>query len=302
MSTIPLSGLASEDVLFDRSPRVRFRIGFDRAVAWLLPLLFLVAIVPILDLVYWVGSQGLAHLTWQVLTTTDPYQVDALRVPILSTVEVMVLATLLSIAFGAFGGVATAEILSERWASAARTGANLLVGTPSVAIGYLGYFAFVFYFGWGLSFLAGVFTLAFFMTPYVFRTVDLAFTSVPAHIREAAYGSGAAPTQYLLRVATPIALPQILNGVFLAMAIGIGETAPIVLTTQPGVTLPHSLFAPVTVLPELIWANFQQPSGTGLQNLAWQAAFILMIVVIGLNVLVRLIAARYQRRLEGLYQ
>ncbi len=115
-------------------------------------------------------------------------------------------------------------------------------------------------------------------------------------------GSGADAPQYLVRVATPIALPQILNGVFLAMAIGVGETAPIVLTTQPGVTLPHTWSAPVTFLTELIWANFQAPPGSGLQNLAWQAAFVLLVVVVALNVVIRWIAGRYQRRLEGLYR
>ncbi len=298
----PLERLAPEDVLFDRSAGIRWRIGVDRFVGWTLPLLFLVAVLPILDLVYYVSSQGLRHLSLEVLTSTSPYQPDALAIPILSTIEVMVFATALAIGFGAIGGVATAEIVSERWAATARTAANLMVGTPSVVLGYFGYFAFVLTFGWGLSFLAGVVTLAFFMTPYVFRTVDLAYSSVPRHLREAAFGAGAGPTQYLLRVATPIALPQVLNGVFLALAIGVGETAPIVLTTQPGVTLPHSLTAPVTFLTSIIWSDYQAPAGSALQTLAWQAAFILMVVVVVLNVVVRLIAARYRKRLEGLYR
>lgn len=291
-----------DDLRRDRDGGVRRRVAFDRLMGWTLPLLFLVAVLPILDLVYYVSLQGLQHLSWGVLASGNPYQVDSLRVPILSTIELMGAATLLAVAFGAIGGVATSEILPERWAGIARTSANLLVGTPSVALGYFGYFAFVLYFGWGLSFGAGALTMAFFMTPYVFRTVDLAFTSVPRPIRDAALGSGAAPSQYLLRVATPIAFPQILNGVFLAMAIGVGETAPIVLTTTPSLTVPHGWTSPVTYLTALIWENFQQPSGTGLVSLAWQAAFLLLVVVVVLNVVVRIISARYQKRLEGLYQ
>ena len=290
------------DLLYDRSARTRFRLGFDRAVGWLLPLLFLVAILPILDMVYFVSAHALPHLTVQVLTTTSPYQVDALRVPIISTLYMMTLATALAIVFGLFGGIATAEILPERLAGHVRTSANLLAGTPSVAFGYFGYFAFVIAFGWGLSFIAGALTLAFFMTPYIFRTADLAFTSVPRHIREAALGSGASPSQYIVRVATPIAFPQILTGVFLALAIGVGETAPIWLTTTPGILVPQNWTAPVTVLTELIWENFAAPPGSGLQILAWQAAFLLLVVVVALNIVVRLFAWRYQKRLEGLYQ
>jgi phosphate transport system permease protein len=289
------------DTLIDRSPRTRFRLGFDRAMGWLTPLLFLIAIVPILDMVYYISAKVVPTLTWNVVTSTSLTQTDVLGVPLISTFYLVGLATALAVLFGLFGGIATAEFLPDRWANVARTGANLLVGTPSVIIGYLGYFALVIYLHWGPVFLAGTLTLAFFMTPYVFRTADLAFSSVPRPIREAALGSGAAPMQYISRVGIQIAFPQILTGVFLSMAIGIGETAPLVLTTEPGVIVPHSLFAPVTVLTEVIWENFQSPLPE-LQLLALQAAFLLIVIVIGLNIVVRLISSRYQKRLEGLYQ
>lgn len=302
MATSHISlGPATEDPLIDRSARTRLRLGFDRAMGWLTPLLFLVAILPILDLVYYVSAKAVPTLSWNVVSSTSLTQTDVLGVPILSTIYLMALATGLSVVFGLFGGIATAEFLSDRWANWARLFVNMLAGTPSVIVGYLGYFGFVLYFHWGYSFLAGALTLSFFMTPYVFRTADLAFTSVPRHIREAAYGGGAAPLQYILRVGTPIAFPQILTGVFLAMAIGVGETAPIVLTTQPGVLVPQTLFSPVTFLTAVIWENFSSPTPV-LQLLALQAAFILLVIVVGLNIVVRFISARYQKRLEGLYQ
>jgi phosphate transport system permease protein len=290
------------DNLEVESGRLRLRLGLDRALAWLLPLLFLVAIVPILDLVYYIASQALPTFTWTVLTSTNPYDPDALGVPILSTIEVMLLATTIAVVLGMFGGIATAEFLPERTAGWVRMSANMLVGTPSVVVGYFGYFLFVLKFGWGLSFLAGTVTLAFFMTPYIFRTADLAFSSIPRPIREAALGSGASPFQYIARVGTPIAFPQILNGVFLALAIGVGETAPIVLTTTASVILPQTLTSPVTFLTATIWSNFSSPPGTPGLDLAFQAALLLLVVVVGLNLLVRLISSRYRKRLEGLYQ
>src|SRR5271155_1245542 len=293
---------ADETLLFDRSARTRWRIGFDRWIGRLLPLLFLVAILPILDMVYYVSVKALPTLTWTILVGQSPYASDELGVPIIGTFEIMLIATLLSVVLGLFGGVATAELLSPRAAGAMRLAANMMVGIPSVIIGFFGFFLFVLYFGWGLSLLAGAVTLAIFMTPYIFRTADLAFTSVPRHIREAALGSGASPTQYILRIATPIALPQILTGIFLAMAIGVGETAPIVLTTTAGKVAPDSLSSPVTFMTTLIWTGFNQGSNSPYFVLAFQAAFLLMVVVVALNVVVRVVAARYQKRLEGLYQ
>ena len=304
MATALGSGLLvdPDDVLTRSTGRLRWRTGFDRVIGWVLPLLFLVAILPILDLVYYVSERAVPTLTWTVLSSTNPRVTDALGVPIVSTFEIMALATLFALAFGLLGGVATAEFLPASVAEWIRTSANMLAGTPSVIVGYFGYFTFVLYFGWGLSYIAGVLTLSLFMTPYVFRTADLAFTSVPRPIREAALGSGARPLQYILRVGTPIAFPQILTGVFLAMAIGVGETAPLVLTTTPSVILPSTIYSPVSFLTGFIWENFSAPASSGLQTLAFQAAFLLMVVVVLLNIVVRIISARYRKRLEGLYQ
>jgi ABC-type phosphate transport system permease subunit len=52
----------------------------------------------------------------------------------------------------------------------------------------------------------------------------------------------------------------------------------------------------------LIWTGFSQPAASNPLTLAFQAAFIIIIAVLALNVVVRIIAARYRKRLEGLYQ
>ncbi len=299
----PAPGTGADALRRGTTARLRWRTGFDRWVGYLLPLLFLVALVPIAYLVYFVSAKALPGLSWAVLTSSADYQIhDALGVPIVTTFLFMLLATAIAVAIGVLGGVAAAEFLPERSAGWMRMSANMLVGMPSVIIGYFGYFAFVLYFHWGLSFLAGVVTLAFFMSPYVFRTVDLAFSSIPRPIREAAFGSGARPVQYLLRVGTPIAFPQILTGVFLAMAIGVGETAPIVLTVEPGLLVPTGAFQPAVFTTYLIWTGFNQPPGDVAYTLAFQAAFLVIVVVLALNVVVRVVAARYRQRLEGLYQ
>lgn len=86
------------------------------------------------------------------------------------------------------------------------------------------------------------------------------------------------------------------------MAIGVGETAPIVLTTAASNIVPPNVFSPATFLTALIWENFDSVLGGGYVALAFQAAFILIVVVIGLNILVRVVSARYQKKLEGMYR
>jgi phosphate transport system permease protein len=294
-----------EDVLFDRSALTRWRIGFDRWIGRLLPFLFLVALFPIADLIYFITVQAAPVLSFHNLVDTQPYDNlngDAVGLALIGTFDVMAIASLVAVPIGLVGGIATAEFLPERSAGWVRMSTNMLAGTPSVVVGYFGYFAFVVYFGWGYSMIAGALTLAFFMVPYVFRTVDLAYTSIPRTIREAALGSGAQPHQYIVKIGTPIAFPQVLTGVFLALAIGIGETAPIVLTTHTSLLVPHSIYSGVTFLTYLIWTGYNQPAGDNGLSQAFEAAFLVMVIVIALNIVVRIIAARYRKRLEGLFQ
>lgn len=292
-----------DDLTRDRSGHLGRRTAFDRLAGYLLPLLFGVAILPIAWLLYYVGSQALPGFTVAVLTTNPSGATGGLLAPLVGSLCILALATGIAVAFGFFGGLVTAEYLSEQWAGWVRISANVMVGTPAIIVGLFGYLAFVIYFHWGLSLAAASMALGVFMTPYVFRATDIAYGSVPPHIREAALGSGARPRQYLVRVASPIALPQVLGGVFLAMAIGVGETAPLYLTTTSVELPPTGLFQPASALTLYIWSGFQTglilPSAV---RLAFQAAFLLLVIVIGLNILVRIIAARARRRLQGLFQ
>jgi len=293
----------ADDLRAGDTVRVRLRTGFDRVLGYLLPLLFLVAIVPILDLLYSIGRIALPTMPLSVITSFGSYQAeDALGVTILSTFEMLGVATAIAVGLGVLGGIATAEFLSDEVAGWVRTSANLLAGMPSVIVGFFGFFALVLYLGWGAVFIAGAVTLSFFMMPYVFRTADIAFSSIPRPVREAAYGSGARPYQYILRVGLPIAIPQILTGVFLAMAIGLGETAPIILTVDPNVALPISLYSHSTYLTYLIYVGYESQPGSLPAILAFQAALLVVAIVVVLNIIVRFIAARYRKRLEGLYQ
>ena len=292
---------AIDDLRRDRSGHLVGRTILDRSAKWLLPLLYLVAIGPILSLVYWISVRAVPTLSWHVLTTNPSGEAGGLYAPLMGSLAIILLATAVAVAFGFLGGLATAEYLSDRAAETVRVSANVFAGTPAIILGLFGYFALVEYLGWGPSLAAASVTLGIFMTPYVFRATDLAYASIPRHIREAAVGSGARPVQYLLRIATPIAFPQVLTGIFLAMAIGVGETAPLVLTTNQYSLPPTGLFSKAGALPLDIWGAYQNPL-PGIVTAAFQSAFLLLVIVVGLNVIVRIVAVRSRRRLEGLYQ
>jgi ABC-type phosphate transport system permease subunit len=57
---------------------------------------------------------------------------------------------------------------------------DVLVGVPSIVLGYFGYIVMVIGFGWKFSLLAGVITLAILMLPYIARTSEMALRPVVA--------------------------------------------------------------------------------------------------------------------------
>ncbi len=281
--------------------RWRRRHLLDRAMRWGLPLALLVVLFPLFDMIYWIAVRALPTFTWATLTTDQVGLGGGLYAMIVGSFTLLALATGFAAAVGIAAGMYTAEYAPPSIARWARVAGNLLAGIPAIVLGYFGYYALVLYTHWGYTTLAGGITLGVFMVPFVYRTADLAFANVPSEQREAALAMGARPGQYLVRVALPIALPAILSGVFLAMAIGLGETAPLLYTAGWSSTPVAGLFQPTSFLTGAIWNFYDYPSTEGsFQALAFQAAFLLLILVIGLNVVVQAVAERYRRRTRGM--
>ena len=298
-----MSAVKTDPVWGVPSGRLRRRVALDRWVGYLLPFLFIAVLYPLLNLLYWVGSQALPTMSWTVLTTNPSGLSGGLFAPITGTFYILALATGFATAIGVGAGMYTAEFASPAVASVGRLGGNLLAGVPAIVIGYFGYFALVLYTHWGTTLLAGALTLSIFMVPYIYRTTDLAFLSVPSDQREAALGMGASRGEYLRRVAWPIAFPRILTGIFIAMAIGLGETAPLLFTAGWNFVPARGPLDQTSYLTGLIWQYYSAPSDFGTElAVAFQAAFLLIVIVIALNVVVQFIAERYRRRLRGLYR
>jgi phosphate transport system permease protein len=296
-----MMAVAPERSLHSSSPRLRRRLVLDRALRWVFPLALLVVLLPLFDMIYWISIRALPTFTWATLTTDQVGLGGGLYAMILGSFTLLGLATGIAALVGISAGMFTAEYAPPSIQRPARLAGNLLAGVPAIVVGYFGYYALVLYTHWGYTSLAGGITLGVFMVPYIYRTADLAFANVPSQQREAALAIGARRSQYLLRVALPIALPAILSGVFLSMAIGLGETAPLLYTAGWSSTPVVGLFQPTSFLTGAIWNFYDFPSTEGsFQTLAFQAAWLLLLMVIGLNILVQIVAERYRRRTRGM--
>ena len=177
------------------------------------------------------------------------------------------------------------EFRNERFATIVRFCCDVLSGSPSIVAGVTIYVLVVLQ-TQQFSAVAGSMALAILMIPIVTRTTEEMLKLVPETMREAARGLGA-PTWYsTFTVVLPAALPGIVTGVMLAFARGAGETAPLILTVLGSNIISTDIFKPMAALPLLTYRYTESPY-PGENTQAWGAAFVLMMLVLLMNILVR---------------
>jgi phosphate transport system permease protein len=97
-----------------------------------------------------------------------------------------------------------------------------------------------------------------------------------------------------MEIVVPAALGGIVTGALLAMARAAGETAPLLFTTLGNDNMQLDPSRPMGALALTVFRNALSPY-TSLQDQAWAAALLLVILVSAANILARLYVRRIQR-------
>lgn len=105
-----------------------------------------------------------------------------------------------------------------------------LAGVPSIVFGIFGVGIFVLALDWGVSLLAGCFTLAFMVLPIVISASEESLRAIPQGLREASLALGASKWTAIRTNVLPYAMPGILTSSIIGVARVAGETAPIMFT------------------------------------------------------------------------
>jgi phosphate transport system permease protein len=254
-----------------------------------------IALVPLVAVVVTVVTKGLPAWSVDFFThTTTPEGIPGGGVwnAIVGTVVITAVGVAVTVPLGLLCGLFLAES-DGRPAAALRFTADVMTGIPSITVGIFGYIAIVRNFG-GYSGLAGSFAVGFIMLPVITRAGETAFRGVPRSLSEAALALGARRATIARRVVMPTALPGAITGVLLAVARGLGETAPLLLTILGNQYLQWNPTKPMEALPTLIYNYSSQPYADLVQA-AWGAALLLMAIVLVLSIGSRLFAARMRK-------
>jgi phosphate transport system permease protein len=116
---------------------------------------------------------------------------------------------------------------------------------------------------------------------------------IPVSLREAALALGVSYPRTILRVVLPAGLSGILTGVLLAVARGAGESAPLLFTAFGNPYLAVNILKPMASLPLTIFTYATSPYPEW-HTLAWGASFVLLVFVLALNLLTKLVSARWK--------
>ena len=275
------------------SPRTLFGL----IMSGIAGLFTIIAIVPLIIILGYLLTKGISSLRLQVFTELPPPPLvdgGGFGNAILGTIIMVGIGALISVPIGVMAAIYLSEFgEGSKLANGIRFATNVLSGVPSIIIGVFAYGAVVLPFK-QYSAWAGGFALSILMLPIIVRTTDEALKLVPQEVRQASRGVGANDYQTVVRVVLPAAIPAIITGVTLAVARAAGETAPLLFTalfTQFWPNWDNFFVEPTASLAVLVY-NFAIVPFQNQQELAWAAAFILVLLVLITSVISRIATAQ----------
>jgi phosphate transport system permease protein len=276
----------------------RRRMVKDRAFTIAMWAAGILAMLPLLFIAGFVVVKGISALNAAFFTKTPSYPGDpnqGIAQAFVGTAMVVGVATLISVPLGLLGGIYLSEYGKGRLASAVRFVAEVLLSTPSIVAGAFIYAVVVVTLG-SFSAFAGAVALTVLMWPIITRATEEILRLVPQEYREGSLALGIPRWRTITRIVVPTAGAGIFTAIMLAVARGLGETAPVLLTALGNDFMNTHLFRPTDTVSLRVFNYAQQPTPQFV-TIAWGGAIMLLVAVLGLSITARILSNRQQKRL-----
>jgi phosphate transport system permease protein len=254
-------------------------------VAMAIGMIFLLWILSVLFI------KGFSAIDWNMFTQSTPApgsEGGGLANAIVGSLLIVISCTLISTPIGVMAGIYLSEYGGKsKIASITRFVNDIMLSAPSIVIGLFVYAVLVaqvkHFSGW-----AGTIALALIAIPVVVRTTENMLQLVPGNLREAAYALGAPKWKVAFSVTLTAAKSGVITGILLALARVSGETAPLLFTALNNQFFSTNMNAPMANLPVVIFQFAMSPYDNWV-DLAWGGALLITFVVLGLNILTRVV-------------
>ncbi|MBW9207219.1 phosphate ABC transporter permease PstA [Mumia sp. zg.B53] len=273
------------------------RKAVDRLVSIMVSSAFVLAMVPLVSILWTVVKNGLPVLSSEFFTYSMRNVVGeggGIYHAVWGTVLITAAAAVMSVPLGLLTAIFLVEYGGDgRLAKVVRFLVDVMTGIPSIVAGLFAYALFVVFFGPGVRMgIAGAVALTVLMTPVVVRSSEEMLQLVPHELREAAYALGVPRWRTIVKVVLPTSMAGLVTGVTLAVARVIGETAPLLITVGITDSSNFTLFdGRMATLPVFTYSSIMSPGVPPEPSIAraWGAALVLMLIVMVLNLVARLV-------------
>jgi phosphate transport system permease protein len=274
--------------------KYRTRIITDNLVTVFALVCVVAAIIPLGSILLEVIKNGASALSFEFLTAPQGSVGSGrggIGPAIQGTIIVVGLASLIATPVGVLAGIYLSEFAGNGiFPTVVRFLNNILTGLPSIVIVIVGYVTIVLFLG-SFSVWAGALSLSIIMMPIVVIVTEETLRIVPHSLREAGYALGISKAKITLKIVLTTAKSGVLTGIGLGIARIAGETAPLIMTILGTSLFFSGLEGPVDALPLRIWRLASQPYESA-HAFGWGAALILILMVLGMNVGLRLLARK----------
>ncbi|MGO1770389.1 MAG: phosphate ABC transporter permease PstA [Microbacterium sp.] len=282
------------------------RHAMDRFMTGLVSTAFVLAVLPLLSLLWTVVSNGIGRFSIEFFTYSMRNVVGeggGIVHALWGTVLITLMATLVSVPIGLMTSIYLVEYGRGKLAKAITFFVDVMTGIPSIVAGLFVYSVFALIFGPGIRMgFMGSLALSVLMIPVVVRGSEELLRIVPNELREASYALGVPKWLTIMKVVLPTSIAGIVTSVMLAIARVIGETAPLLLTAGMALGMNADLFdGKMMTLPVFAY-NAYMNQGTNPEaavSNAWGAALALILIVMVLNLLARFIAKVFAPKASG---
>ncbi len=247
---------------------------------------------------------------------------------IFGTVALVLIMSIFVTPLGVLAAIYLREYAKQgRIVSLIRIAVNNLAGVPSIVFGVCGVGFFIYRLGGSLDSLfyndalptptygtGGILwaslTLALLTLPTVIVATEEGLSSIPMHLREAAYALGATKFETLRKVILPCLLPSIFTGIILSIARAAGEVAPLMLTgvVKLAPSMPFDANFPYVHLERKFMhlgfhiydMGFQSPNVDAARPMVFATTLLLLLIVVLLNLTAMILRNKLRKRFVGL--